>query len=155
MADSVLGAISFVFGAAVGSFLNVCAYRIPLGESIIWPGSRCPSCGQELRAWDLVPLLSQLVQGSRCRYCGKRFSWQYFIGELMSALLFLFAYLQFGAQGQWGAAACTIIAGAALIIIFFIDLEHYIIPDELVWIVLGVGFVWDLVRLLGGADWGL
>ena len=154
MADSVLGAVFFIFGAVVGSFLNVCAYRIPLGESIIWPGSRCPSCGTELKPWDLVPMLSQLVQGSRCRYCGKRFSWQYFIGELMSALLFLFAYIQFGAQGQWGSAACTIVAGAALIIIFFIDLRHYIIPDEMVWIVFGVGVVWDVLRIAGNPDWG-
>jgi leader peptidase (prepilin peptidase)/N-methyltransferase len=154
MADWLLGAIFFVFGSVVGSFLNVCAYRVPLGESVVWPGSRCPSCGTQLRAWDLIPLLSQVLQGSRCRYCGKRFSWQYFVGELMSALLFLFAFLQFGAQGHWGDAACATVAGAALIIIFFIDLRHYIIPDELVWIVFAVGVVWDVLRLSGNPDWG-
>ncbi len=73
----------------------------------------------------------------------------------MSALLFLFAYLQFGANGQWLSVACIIIAGATLIIIFFIDLRHYIIPDELVWIVLGVGVVWDIGRLAQHVqEWG-
>ncbi len=73
----------------------------------------------------------------------------------MSALLFMFAYLQFGAQGQWLSAACVIVAGAALIVTFFVDLRHYIILDELVWIVFGVGVVWDIGRLAQGVQgWG-
>lgn len=76
----------FVVGAAIGSFLNVCIYRLPLEKSLIWPGSRCGQCLQPVRWYDNIPLLSYWLLGGRCRVCGKPFSVRYFLIELLTAL---------------------------------------------------------------------
>src|SRR5437868_4831824 len=89
---------SFVFGAIVGSFLNVCILRLPRGESLGLraESSHCPSCNHQLHLWpDMVPLFSQLRQLSRCRYCGTPFSWRYFWVELLTALLFVAVYFRY------------------------------------------------------------
>src|SRR5713226_1646451 len=79
----------FVIGAAVGSFLNVCTYRLPLEKSILWPGSRCGSCFQRVRLFpDNIPLVSYLLLRGRCRTCGARFSPRYFLVELFTGLGF-------------------------------------------------------------------
>jgi leader peptidase (prepilin peptidase)/N-methyltransferase len=81
--------VVFLVGAAIGSFLNVCIYRLPLEKSIIWPGSRCGNCLRPIRWHDNIPLLSYWILGGRCRNCGTRFSIQYFAIELLTALGFL------------------------------------------------------------------
>src|SRR4051794_6702102 len=78
----------FVIGAAVGSFLNVCVYRLPYEKSLFWPGSRCGSCLQAVAWYDNVPMLSWLLLRGRCRTCGVYFSVRYFLVELFTALLF-------------------------------------------------------------------
>ncbi|MCX5725694.1 MAG: prepilin peptidase, partial [Candidatus Saganbacteria bacterium] len=78
-----------------GSFLNVLIYRLPLGRSIVSPGSRCPSCGAKLRPIDLLPLLSFMIQRGRCRYCRANISLRYPAVELLTALLFSALYLKF------------------------------------------------------------
>ena len=83
----------FLLGAAVGSFLNVCIYRIPRGKSLIWPGSRCGHCFHEVRLKDNIPLVSYWLLGGRCRDCGAVFSIRYFWLELLTALLFVAVYL--------------------------------------------------------------
>src|SRR5947208_5411837 len=81
---------AFLFGAAVGSFLNVCIHRMPKEESPAGPPSHCPHCNHRLQLWpDMVPLLSQLVYRSRCRYCKTPYSWRYFWVELATGLLFV------------------------------------------------------------------
>jgi hypothetical protein len=70
--------ILFVLGTCVGSFLNVCIWRLPRGESVVEPPSHCPSCNTRLQALDLVPLWSQVFLNARCRYCGNQISWRYF-----------------------------------------------------------------------------
>src|SRR5919109_1339279 len=79
---------AFALGAAVGSFLNVCVARLPYEKSLLWPGSRCGSCFQPIRARDNIPLISYLVLRGRCRTCGARFSARYFFIELLTGLSF-------------------------------------------------------------------
>ncbi|MCS6829495.1 MAG: prepilin peptidase, partial [bacterium] len=82
MPEWYIGLVVFIYGAVVGSFLNVLIYRLPRGLSIVKPRSHCPSCKTELHARDLIPLLSFLWQRAKCRYCGARISWRYFWVEL-------------------------------------------------------------------------
>ena len=86
----------FIFGIIIGSFLNVCIYRIPKEESIAFPPSHCGSCGHNLSALDLVPIFSWLFLRGKCRYCGAKVSKQYPIIEAATGLLFVFLYLKFG-----------------------------------------------------------
>src|SRR5947209_3479970 len=79
----------FALGAAVGSFINVCAYRLPYEKSLFWPGSRCGKCYQPIRWYDNLPLLSYWVLRGRCRTCGATFSIRYFLVELFTGLAFV------------------------------------------------------------------
>jgi leader peptidase (prepilin peptidase)/N-methyltransferase len=115
-------------GLFVGSFLNVCIYRIPRGESIIWPGSKCPRCGKPIKPWDNIPVLSYLILKGKCRYCSESISVRYPIVELLSALLAVSLLYRFGPGVRYiiyYVWACT------LLVITFIDLDYQIIPDRL------------------------
>lgn len=101
---------------------------MPLGLSVVSPPSRCPSCEHQLGAIDLVPLLSFLSTGGKCRYCGAPVSWGYFRIELLTGLVFAGTIWHFG-YGWNGVLLCLLFA--VLIAAFFIDLRHFIIPDEL------------------------
>ncbi|HOJ15187.1 MAG TPA: prepilin peptidase [Deltaproteobacteria bacterium] len=114
-------------GLLVGSFLNVCIYRIPRGESVVWPSSRCPACSTPIRAWDNVPVLSYLVLGGRCRACGHPISVRYPLVELLSALLAVGMLYRFGP----GPAFVIYYAwSCVLVVITFKDIDHRIIPDR-------------------------
>lgn len=113
----------------LGSFLNVCIYRIPRGESIAYPPSHCRACGHRLTARELVPLLSWLWQRGRCRHCGAAISWRYPLVELLTAVLLTLVYLRFG--WSWATVYWSAIT-ALLIVISFIDLDTLEIPTELV-----------------------
>jgi len=148
--------IAFVYGTVVGSFLNVCIWRLPRDESIINPGSHCPQCNTPLRAWDLAPLFSFLVQRCRCRYCGAPISWRYFGVELLSGAYFVLTYYWFGPRAGYPAYwvvdfLAYALFGASLIAIFFIDLEHWIIPDQLSLFGIGIGLVRDGIGLAAGS----
>lgn len=137
--------IAFVYGAVVGSFLNVLIWRLPRDESIIRPGSHCPSCNTLLRAWDLVPFFSFLIQRCKCRYCGAKISWRYFAVELITACYFAVLYNAFGYDLLRFVAFALF--GAALIAILFIDLDHWIIPDQLSVFAIAVGVVHEVTGL--------
>jgi len=113
-------------GLAVGSFLNVCIHRLPLKQSVVHPGSRCPSCGYELRWYDNLPVLSYLFLRGRCRSCGKGISLQYPVIEVVTAVMFLAHWYAFGPTAL---LAARLVFGCALIVLFMIDLEHQILPD--------------------------
>jgi len=113
-------------GAIVGSFLNVCIYRIPAGKSIIRPSSHCPGCKHPVRFYDNIPILSYLILGGKCRHCKTKISIQYPIVELLTALAALILFLRYGMS--WTCLFYFLFT-AALIAITFIDLEHQIIPD--------------------------
>lgn len=124
----MLFALSIIAGLIMGSFLNVVIYRLPRGESVVWPGSHCPNCGQNLKARDLIPVLSYIWQRGECRYCGARISLRYPLVELITAATFLLTYLQWSISWQ-GLAG--IILTVLLIPAAFIDIDHGIIPDRL------------------------
>jgi leader peptidase (prepilin peptidase)/N-methyltransferase len=131
--------VTFIFGAIVGSFLNVCIQRIPEGESVIHPPSHCPNCKAPIAFYDNIPVFSYLILRARCRACRERISPRYFAVELLTASLTVALFYKFGL----GPAFLTsFIFVAALIIISFIDLDVMIIPDviSLPGIVLGLVF---------------
>lgn len=127
-ASILLAVFVALFGLAVGSFLNVCAYRIPRKESIAWPPSHCPSCRHQLGFFDLIPVVSYIFLGARCRYCRKSIHWRYPVVELATAALFLAAWLRFGASMRFLAA---IVFASLAVAASSIDLELKIIPDVL------------------------
>ncbi|KAF0157560.1 MAG: leader peptidase (prepilin peptidase) / N-methyltransferase [Syntrophaceae bacterium] len=123
-----LNIFAFIFGAAIGSFLNVCIFRIPDHESIVKPLSQCPHCHQPIRFYDNIPMISFLVLRARCRDCGGKISWRYPLVELITALLALLLFMKFGLTLNF---LVFFIFTAVLITISFIDLDHQIIPDIL------------------------
>ncbi len=140
--DPVAAAFLFIFGLLIGSFLNVVIYRVPNEMSIIRPGSRCSSCGHDLKWFDLIPVLSYVMQKGRCRYCGERFSPRYAYVELLTGMLTLLLYLKYGASFDFVFYISLVYI---LIPCFFIDLDHMIIPNGLVitaavFFVLGVSY---------------
>jgi leader peptidase (prepilin peptidase) / N-methyltransferase len=132
----------FFAGLFIGSFLNVCACRIPVEESVVFPPSRCPSCGRRLGAWELIPVLSFLWQRGRCRGCGVAVPWRYPAGELLTAVTFAVLYSRFG----WPAFAWQALFYALLIVLVLIDLEHQIIPNRLVLLLLVLSVVLRLAE---------
>jgi leader peptidase (prepilin peptidase)/N-methyltransferase len=120
--------ITFLFGLLFGSFLNVCIYRIPRQESIVFPPSHCPACGVQIKPWDNIPVLSFVFLGGKCRSCHAKISWRYPLVELLTASLFLaFVY-------SYSFVPLTfvyLVFVSALIVISFIDLDHRIIPDKI------------------------
>jgi leader peptidase (prepilin peptidase)/N-methyltransferase len=125
------------FGLIVGSFLNVCIWRIPRGQSIISPRSRCPSCGVPIMAWENIPLLSYLVLRGRCRHCKTRISFRYPLVEALNAFLYVLVLYRFEAGVHLPFYLAFV---SSLIVITFIDLDFQIIPDRitLVWIPVGL-----------------
>jgi leader peptidase (prepilin peptidase)/N-methyltransferase len=123
-----LAIFAMVFGLVVGSFLNVVIHRVPRGESIVTPGSRCPGCGHSLSAWENIPVFSYLAQRGRCRGCGTSISLRYPAIEVLTGVLFAAVVAIHGPQAMtliWLAFVAALIAAAA------IDFDHRIIPDAI------------------------
>jgi leader peptidase (prepilin peptidase)/N-methyltransferase len=119
-------AVVFVLGACIGSFLNVCIYRIPAGQSVVTPRSHC-ACGAPIQWHDNIPILSWFILRGRARCCGRRFSFRYAFVEAITAVLFTACWLAFPASPS--KALCGMLFCAALIAATFIDLDHMVIPD--------------------------
>ena len=119
---------SLVFGLVVGSFLNVVIHRLPLGESVVSPRSRCPGCRNPIAARDNLPVVSYLLLGGRCRNCGEPISLRYPGVELLTGLLFAAMAWHFGATAM---APLFMFFAAAMVVAALIDLDHQIIPDEI------------------------
>src|SRR3954451_15481508 len=119
-----------VFGLLVGSFLNVVIYRVPRKESVVRPRSRCPGCGTQLGERDNIPVVSWLLLRGKCRTCGEPISARYPLVELLTGALFVGAALRFGLD--WALPAYLVFF-ASLVAITFIDLEHYIIPNRVLY----------------------
>lgn len=147
---AVTGAIAAacaVFGLAVGSFLNVVIWRIPRKESVVAPASHCPGCGKPISPRDNVPVLSWLILRGRCRHCGVRISARYPLVEVGNAVLFAVLGARFA--HSWALPAYLLL-GAALLAISIIDLEHYLIPNRIIY---PVGFASvPLLALGAGLD---
>jgi leader peptidase (prepilin peptidase) / N-methyltransferase len=122
--------VSFAFGCIVGSFLNVVIHRLPLGQSIVSPPSHCPHCQYSIPAILNIPLITWLYLRGKCRNCGAPISIRYFLVELLTGVTFLACWIRFGDE----SAMLALVYGAflaGLIAASFIDLEHFIIPDEI------------------------
>jgi len=118
---------SFIFGACIGSFLNVVILRLPEeGASIVYPSSRCPKCLQDIKWYDNIPIISFILLRKKCRYCGEPISWQYPLVELAMALLSVALLFEFGLTA---ALPIYLIFTAALLAVIVIDFYHKIIPD--------------------------
>ena len=127
----------FFFGIICGSFANVCIYRLPENKSIVTGRSFCPNCKKKIIWYDNIPLLSFILLKSKCRFCKKPINSQYFIVELITAISFVSIYYFFGLTL---AALLLSILSVFFIIIFFIDLKHFIIPNELTFPLMIIGF---------------
>jgi len=117
-----------VFGLVIGSFLNVCIYRIPLDKSIVFPGSACPHCGNPIRPYDNIPVLSYLLLRGRCRICGNAISVQYPLVELLTGAAF------FACAWEWNFTAPAFVNSlllSVLIVLVFTDYHHQILPNVL------------------------
>ncbi|MGQ9777861.1 MAG: prepilin peptidase [Thermodesulfobacteriota bacterium] len=139
---TMLIAISIIFGAMIGSFLNVCIYRLPKRESVISPKSHCPYCNRGIKYYDNIPILSYLFLGGKCRYCHKPISLKYPIIEGITALSSLFLFIRFGISFNYLFYFAFI---SGLIVITVIDLYHQIIPDEISLSGIGVGLLASLI----------
>jgi leader peptidase (prepilin peptidase)/N-methyltransferase len=117
---------AFLLGTIIGSFANVCIYRLPWHRSLIFPASHCPHCQQSIRPQHNIPILSYLFLGGRCAYCQINIPWRYPFVELLCGLLYVFLYKQFGVS-IIGVVLTTL--ATILLIVTFIDLDHQIIPD--------------------------
>jgi leader peptidase (prepilin peptidase) / N-methyltransferase len=120
--------VAFIFGAVVGSFLNVCICRMPKDESIVSPPSHCPHCNYQIHWYENIPLFSYLLLKGRCRGCGVHISLQYPLVELLNAFLTLLLFLRLGQSLTFLA---LFLFCSALVVTTFIDIEHQIIPDEI------------------------
>ena len=148
----------FVVGASVGSFLNVCIWRLPRGESIVQPPSHCPKCDTQLGALDLVPLLSQVFLGSRCLYCGAKISWRYFGIELLTGILWVLAGIWAGPlgldgttgtwTGDWVRLAQGLVFLSCLVVIFWVDYDTRLIQLEAVFLLGLSGVAADVWRTI-------
>lgn len=140
-------AYAALFGACIGSFLNVVIHRLPLGQSLISPPSRCPRCGYRLKWYDNIPIFGWLLLGGRCRECKSRISMQYPIVELVTALLFVLV-VWLTAPGPLLVIRLLFIS--LLIPLFVIDLQHQILPNQITIPGMVAGF---LLSFIGPPGW--
>src|SRR4051812_11902848 len=147
--DVILPAIFiFLVGLVIGSFLNVCILRIPSGQSIVLPSSRCPNCKIQIKPYDNVPVLSWLMLGGKCRKCKNPISWMYPIVELVTGLLFLACYLAFGRNAaeltDYVQLAKWMLFAALLVVLTVTDIRERILPDKVNFVGLGLGLVFSI-----------
>jgi leader peptidase (prepilin peptidase)/N-methyltransferase len=140
MTTAVAAVLAGILGAVVGSFLNVVAYRLPRGESLSHPPSRCPNCGQPVKPYDNIPVLSWLLLRGRCRHCKEPISPRYPIVEAGTALLCALVVL---VKGPDEDAIIGIVLVLILVPVTLIDLDHHLIPNKITYpgFVLGVVLV--------------
>jgi leader peptidase (prepilin peptidase)/N-methyltransferase len=129
-------------GSVIGSFLNVCIYRLPIHKSIVWPASACTKCGHELSWYENVPIVSWAVLRARCRSCGAPIAIRYPIIEALTGAMFTAAWLYYG-PGL--LLASRLVLGCALIVLFAIDLEHHLLPNVITIPGIAVGFLFSLL----------
>ena len=144
MTDAPVGfvlAVIVVIGLIVGSFLNVCIYRIPRKRSIVWPASRCAACERPLAWFENLPVLSYAALRGRCRTCGARISIRYPVVEIVTAAAFVLVYLAFGLTPLF---AVRVAFACAMIVLFAIDLEHQLLPNVITVPGIVIGFLASL-----------
>lgn len=155
----MLAFLLFLLGINVGSFLNVCIWRLPRGENVSHPPSHCPHCNTRLKALDLIPLLSQFLLRGRCRYCGAKFSWRYFGIELLTGVLFALVAWQPALAGTTLPALTSaeavrigrdLIFMATLVVIFWVDYDTKLIQLESVLLLALAGIGYEFWQVWSG-----
>lgn len=143
----VIYILIFIFGLIIGSFINVVIYRLPKGQNFVSGRSRCPKCRKILKWYDLIPLASFLILGGKCRYCGKKISWSYFIIELSSGILFLLSFIRLAGEGtaHWLMALFLL---EVFLILFMTDLKYLILPDKIIFTALGAILIFGVLERL-------
>lgn len=139
--DPFIAAATFVFGLTFGSFLNVCIYRLPKGQSVVAPGSSCPNCHTPIRFYDNIPVLSWLLLRGCCRHCRKPISPRYMVIELLTGILFALCYVKLGLT--LAALKCAVF-GFLLLGLIFSDAETKLLPDKLTLPGLALGLLFSL-----------
>jgi len=128
MYSTALYVMAFLLGSVVGSFLNVCIYRVPRGFSIILPSSRCPSCNNPIRPWDNIPILSYIILSGKCRLCNAGISPRYPLVESLNAVLYVTVLWRFGNDFALFFLIYFVFL-SSLVVITFIDIDYQIIPN--------------------------
>jgi leader peptidase (prepilin peptidase)/N-methyltransferase len=146
MSSVAFAALAAIVGALIGSFLNVCIYRLPRGRSVVWPASACESCGRELSWFENVPVVSWAALGAKCRTCKSPLSVRHPIVEVMTAAMFGAAAWYYG-PGL--LLASRLVFGCALLVLFAIDLEHHLLPNVITLPGIAVGFAFSFVTDTG------
>lgn len=136
--------VSFVFGSMIGSFLNVCIYRMPRNESIVKPRSRCPKCGVMIAWYDNIPILSWLVLRAKCRHCGQPISWMYPLVEALTGVLFLLVFWRFGFTL---ASPCYMALAGSMVLVTFVDLTDWTIPNQVTFPGIPLGIALSVVGM--------
>jgi len=144
----LIGLIFFIIGLIFGSFFQVVALRLPRGESIVKPASHCEACNKTLKWYDLIPIISYIIQGGKCRYCKKHISIKYPLFELLTGICFTLCYVVFGLSLDI-IIPLTIIS--ALIIVIISDTEYMVIPDEVLFIT-SVAIIIEKIVIYGWND---
>lgn len=134
--------IFFIYGLFIGSFLNVCIFRIPAGISLVKPPSSCGSCGHRLNYIDMLPVVNYIVNKGKCKYCKSPYSMQYPLIELLNGILYLLIEIKFGFSIN---SVLFCIIASLLVVISMIDLKHKIIPDSLIITGVIIGIVYILL----------
>ena len=145
--NRAVGGVVFALGLIFGSFLNVCIYRMPRGLSVVSPRSACPNCGKQIAAYDNVPVLSWLWLRGRCRHCDTRITPRYMIVELLTGLLFLACFTEFGLRTE---TLKFCIFSFLLLGLIFTDAETHILPDKLTLSGLALGLAGSLITTVPG-----
>jgi len=128
IADYLIEFLIFLFGLCVGSFMNVCIFRLPNSKSIVHPRSMCPKCGKMIKFYDNIPVLSFLLLKRKCRYCDASISFRYPLVEIMGGFFAVCVYHKFGITLEGLIFYFFIVT---LLVVTFIDIDHQIIPDRI------------------------
>lgn len=134
--------IILFFGLFIGSFLNVCIYRIPRRESIAYPPSHCPNCNNKIKYYDLIPVLSYMILKGKCRYCKEKISIKYLLIEMLTGIVYVLSYIRFGTSIEFVKSALIL---SILIAVAFIDLEYSIIPVKLMIFACAAGILLNII----------
>lgn len=158
----ILLLIVVALGLCFGSFITLASWRLPRDEDIIVTPSRCPKCLTKLESIDLVPVISWLCSGRQCRHCNAPIHWRYPLVEIITALIFVWIYGKYGVTVQSGLLA---LLAVVLMVMIVADFEHYMIPDEVHWVMIplaaiyiyAIGLPWPphVFGLLAGLGTGL
>lgn len=139
MNSPALLALIFVLGTILGSFLNVVIYRLPRRQSLVRPGSHCPRCGAPVRPADNIPLLSFVLLRGRCRACRTPIGWRYPLVEATAGVLLVLIWSTYAPAGAWLALVSGAVLALSLLAVFFIDLDHQIVPNAITYPGLAAG----------------